>query len=204
MSDGGYDEGYLSVPCLWGLSPGSLVQRFIAQNRISPTYRVLDLGCGEGKNAVPFASRGCQVDAVDCSSAALENAGRAHPIAPVRWIQADAIEFEILPRSYDLIIAYGLLHCLKNDKAVALLINNMQNGTKLGGFNIICVFNDRSHELSAHPNFSPCLLPHAFYVERYSHWETLDVSDEDLFETHPHNNIPHHHSLSRLIARRTA
>src|SRR5690348_7496985 len=37
--------------------------------------RVLELGCGNGRNAAYLASQGCRVDAVDFSAAAIERAG---------------------------------------------------------------------------------------------------------------------------------
>ena len=48
--NGGYDDGYSRCARFWGRSPGSLVQRFIA-NVACKGLRILDLGCGEGKNA---------------------------------------------------------------------------------------------------------------------------------------------------------
>jgi hypothetical protein len=36
----------------------------------------------------------------------------------------------------------------------------------------------------------------------YRGWTLLHQSDEDLHETHPHNSIPHVHSMTRLIARK--
>jgi 2-polyprenyl-3-methyl-5-hydroxy-6-metoxy-1,4-benzoquinol methylase len=41
------------------------------QRRAIPPGRVLELGCGNGSNAVYMASQGCSVDAVDFSEAAI-------------------------------------------------------------------------------------------------------------------------------------
>ena len=43
------------------------------------------------------------------------------------------------------------------------------------------------------------LLPHHAYKQMYSDWRILVSSDTDLHETHPHNQILHTHSMTRLI-----
>ena len=44
--------------------------------------RAIDLGCGEGDNAIFLAQHGFQVTAVDFSAAAIDKA-KARPVAPV-------------------------------------------------------------------------------------------------------------------------
>ena len=46
------------------------------QARFKPGVRVLDIACGEGRNAVWLAQQGCEVAAVDISPVAIEKAGR--------------------------------------------------------------------------------------------------------------------------------
>ena len=78
----------------------------------------------------------------------------------------------------------------------------LQAATAPGGYNVVCVFNDRQQDLTAHPGFTPTLLRHTDYLGLYSSWELVYASDEDLHEIHPHNGVPHMHSLTRLIARK--
>lgn len=201
-TSGGYDSGYRAVPCFWGVRPGSLVEAFVAQNNFSAGYRVLDLGCGEGKNAAALAKLGCVVDAVDCSPFALRNGSKAFPDSRINWIEADIARIDFGSEVYDLIIAYGLFHCLQSPEEISQAIERAKSATKGGGHHIICTFNDRSQDLSAHPDLRPTLLGHAWYVERYKNWESLAATDTNLVETHPHNNIEHHHSLTRILARK--
>jgi 2-polyprenyl-3-methyl-5-hydroxy-6-metoxy-1,4-benzoquinol methylase len=77
-SNGGYDDGYSRCACFWGRSPGSLVQRFIAKVPCKG-LRVIDLGCGEGKNAYALAHAGALVTAVDCG-VAFCSAAKAEPL----------------------------------------------------------------------------------------------------------------------------
>lgn len=202
MINGGYDSGYLNCPCFWGESPGSLVQQLDSFIDYSLPLSVLDIGCGEGKNSIFFARKGAKVVAMDISEAALNNAKRAwkdHNL--VNWILSDVRKSSIEGK-YDIVIAYGLFHCYESFEEIKSGINKIKMATKENGYNLLCAFNDRHQDLSAHPGFSPTLLNHDFYEAAYSDWEIMYVSDEDLYETHPHNNIPHSHSLTRLIAKK--
>ena len=71
--------------------------------------RAIDLGTGEGRNAIWLAERGWQVTAVDFSAAGLARAGRlaAERGVSVDWVQADLLDYQPAPGRYDLVlIAY--------------------------------------------------------------------------------------------------
>lgn len=202
---GGYDAGYRRCECFWGRSPGSLVRRLPEKMELQGR-RVLDLGCGEGKNAVFLAERGCTVVAVDCSELALQNARLAWgKLEGIAWVLGD-IRSMPLDSRFDIVILYGLLHCLDDERSVRAAISRSQAMTVLGGINIVCSFNSRSHHMLdvAHPGFAPCLLAHEYYLNAYQGWSLAEASDSDLVETHPHNGILHSHSMTRFIAERTA
>jgi ubiquinone/menaquinone biosynthesis C-methylase UbiE len=200
---GGYDDCYQAVPCFWGTEPGSLVARYLHEHRSSIAGCIaLDLGCGEGKNAAALTRAGCIVDAIDCSRFAIANGKNTFRDLPVRWAEADAQSINLGEQKYDVVIAYGVLHCLTGLSEIQLLIERAKRATKRGGYHLVCSFNNRSHNLSAHPGFYPTLASHDWYCSQYSEWSLEFATDSDLIETHPHNNISHHHSMSRLVARR--
>jgi cyclopropane fatty-acyl-phospholipid synthase-like methyltransferase len=197
---GGYDDGYATCPCFWGKEAGSLVRQFLSNMPDASNLRVLDLGCGEGKNAAAFADRGASVTAVDCSKRALANGKIAFKHDNIEWIQSDAIEFLEESILFDVIVMYGLPHCMESTSAIQTLIELSQRKTSHGGKHILVAFNDGPHDLSAHPNFKPTLVSHDFYLRCYSGYEIESHTSSLLHETHPHNNIPHFHSITRLIA----
>ena len=201
--DGGYDEGYKACPCFWGSGPGSLVNRLTRHLDEFSGLAVLDAGCGEGKNAIFLARSGARVDAYDISEYGIANAKRAwHDHRLVHWNVADVARAHFPIGHYDIVIAYGLYHCLENESQIATTVKTLQEAARPGGFHLLCAFNDRSQELDAHPSFCPTLLSHAKYVAQYDKWKLVYVSDEDLTERHPHNNVPHTHSLTRIIAQK--
>ena len=202
--EGPYDEGYRKCDCFWGREPGSLIGRLLDEEKNVENWQVLDVGCGEGKNAHALAMRGCHVIAVDASRLALESARKAWSTDGIDWRRED-VRDSVWPDSYfDLIVAYGVLHCLRNAGEIANTVAALKRACRPAGYHLLCAFNDRQQDLSAHPGFSPCLLSHQSYIFLYRDWTILYCSDEDLREVHPHNGIPHSHSLTRLIARRSS
>lgn len=199
---GGYDASYRECPCFWGTEPGAIV-------RLLPTYadltgaRVLDLGCGEGKNAVFLAQLGCDVEAWDISDNALSNAKRAWPTAPVLWRCKDALSVSAESRQFDIVVAYGLFHCLSRS-AIATTVLHIQRITEANGFNIVVCFNNRRQVniQVAHPSFAPTCLAHNYYQFAYRDWRVLHDTDADLAERHPTNHIAHTHSMTRILAQK--
>jgi len=101
-----WDQRYSGPGLVWGAGPN----RFVAEELAAlPPGRAIDLGCGEGRNAIWLAGRGWQVTAVDFSAAGLARAARlaAERGVSVDWVQADLLTWQPAPRSYGLVlIAY--------------------------------------------------------------------------------------------------
>ncbi len=200
---GGYDEGYAQCDRFWGVEPGSLVRRWLSEERLQG-QRVLDVGCGDGKNALWLAARDAHVVALDVSPLAIGRARKQDAAERVSWLVADAgaLPFTRSAR-FDVIIVYGLLHCLANEEAVHAVIDALQTLTKPGGLHLTVAFNARDQDLDrAHPGFRPTLLEHHGYLRAYGSWQVLEATDTLLHESHPHNGVPHHHSMTRIVARR--
>lgn len=203
MSDGGYDLGYKVCNSFWGITPGSLILKLENECKNYEGKSVLDIGCGEAKNAIFFAKKGCYVDAFDISEFAIKNAVKVcSDYNTINLMQADVMNIPYIENKYDFIIAYGLFHCFKSKENVEYIINSCLKSLKNNGFFIVCAFNDREQDLSAHSGFNPLLLKHSDYLGYFANNTIVFESDEDLFETHPHNNIPHMHSMTRLIIRK--
>ncbi|MBF6183232.1 class I SAM-dependent methyltransferase [Nocardia otitidiscaviarum] len=83
MDAAAWDEKYASTELVWGAPPSATVveQVFGLERRFPPggpgeprpeLPRVLDLGCGEGANAMWLATHGWQVDAVDFAQVGID------------------------------------------------------------------------------------------------------------------------------------
>lgn len=201
VNSGGYSRGYAAVPCFWGTAPGSLVARYLASHDPN-TMRVLDVGAGEGKNAAAFAKRGAVVDAIECSSEAITNGKTAFCGVDINWIEQDAVSWTYPTNKYDVVVSYGLIHCLQTEEEAKNVISQTQASMKPDGVYILASFNDGPHDLSAHPGFKPLLLRHTWFLKLFYQWQIVVETNDVLHETHPDNGIPHYHSMTRLIAKR--
>ncbi|GAC1590817.1 MAG: class I SAM-dependent methyltransferase [Candidatus Velthaea sp.] len=99
-----------SVPFFVDWPDETLVSDFT--NHALRPGRVLELGCGNGRNAIYMASVNCSVDAVDFSEAAIrwgmERAQAAKQ--QVHFIHGSIFELKIQPAAYDIIYDSGCFH----------------------------------------------------------------------------------------------
>lgn len=112
---------------------------------------VLELGCGNGRNATYLAARGCTVDAIDFSEAAIAWAkGRAQNVGgpPVRYVCASLFDLEIEPASYDIVYDSGCFHHVAPHRREAYL-TFVCNALKPGGvLSMICLTPDAGCRLT--------------------------------------------------------
>ncbi|MER7502159.1 class I SAM-dependent methyltransferase [Nonomuraea pusilla] len=132
--DGFYTDRSKPVP-FFADKPDENLASYVERGLIRPG-RVLDLGCGPGRNAVYLASRGFEVDAVDLAPAAVAwgEQRAAEAGVEVRFVVGDAFTAE-LPGPYDLVYDSGCLHHLPPHRRVtyrALLDRVLAPGGHLG------------------------------------------------------------------------
>jgi len=100
-----WDERYLSADAIWSGDPNP---QLVAEVSGLAPGTALDVGCGEGADAVWLAERGWHVTATDISGVALERARKATANAGVTeridWWQGDIATWTP-ERSYDLVSA---------------------------------------------------------------------------------------------------
>ncbi|MGY0069372.1 class I SAM-dependent methyltransferase [Streptomyces sp. QTS137] len=99
-----WDNRYTERRQLWSGRPNGALVAEVAG--LAPG-RVLDVGCGEGADAVWLARRGWDVTALEVSGVALERAaGHARDAGlAVRWVHASLTEAALPPASFDLVSA---------------------------------------------------------------------------------------------------
>lgn len=99
-----WDERYAEREYVWSAEPNRSVERHLAG--VAPG-RAVDLGAGEGRNAVWLARQGWEVTAVDFSPVGIEKGRRLathHGVASrVAFVVADALTYEP-PERVDLVL----------------------------------------------------------------------------------------------------
>jgi SAM-dependent methyltransferase len=108
LNEESWNDRYRSASHLWSGSPNP--QLVAEVGKLAPGTS-LDVGCGEGADAIWLAQRGWEVVAADISSVALqraaEHARNTDPVAAARieWRQADLLVSPPEPGSFDLVSA---------------------------------------------------------------------------------------------------
>jgi tellurite methyltransferase len=202
-NDKGYDKIYAGEGFYWGKKPSEICDRVI--EIMDPCknmgLRLLDIGCGEGRNAVYFAKHGFNVTGMDDSLTGLEkvsNYARESKVN-VRTIHAD-IRSTNLDEAYDVLFSTGALHYLANE-IKAQRFRNYKDMTSKQGLNVFSVFVEKpfiaqapDHEEHTYPYRSGELFGY------YWDWEIV-FSTEVIFDCLS-GGIPHKHAVNRIIARR--
>lgn len=163
--------------------------------------RLLDLGCGEGRNAVYFAQHGFDVYGLDASLPGLKKTRRYAKEAgvQVKTIQADITSYK-LAKTYDVIFSTGALQYLP-PKVREQRFQNYKDSTSPNGINALSAFVKKPFiprapdaEETAYPYKSGELLGY------YWDWEIL-YSIEEIFDCMS-SGVPHRHAVNRIIAKK--
>ena len=145
-----------------------------AMESLSPG-KALDLGCGQGRNALFLAQHGFEVTAVDQNELALEI---LQSIVEQEDLEMTVGLYDInsanLKQSYDLIVSTVVLMFLQADRIPAI-IRNMQDQTNQGGYNlIVCAMDTEDY---------PCQVPFSFtfkegeLADYYKDWELVKYNE---------------------------
>jgi SAM-dependent methyltransferase len=124
-----WDERYASHE--EGLWSGRVNGALVADVAELPPGRALDVGCGEGADAIWLARAGWQVTGVDISEVALERAaaGAREAGVTVEWVRADIAVSPPAPGAYDLVsVQYPALKHSPGDEAIRALLGAVAPG----------------------------------------------------------------------------
>lgn len=117
-----WDERYTAAAQVWSGQPNAALVAEVAG--LQPG-RVLDVGCGEGADAVWLAQLGWDVTALDVSEVALERATRhaAELGVDVHWLRAGLVDAQLAAEGFDLVSAQypALLRTPDRDAERALI-----------------------------------------------------------------------------------
>jgi SAM-dependent methyltransferase len=108
FSAGFWDERYRSHPRLWSGNPNRYL---VSEASGLKPGTALDVGCGEGADAIWLAGQGWEVTGVDISAVALdraqEHANAAGPqiASQIRWLATDMLHWVPEADAYDLVTA---------------------------------------------------------------------------------------------------
>ncbi|MEZ0448191.1 class I SAM-dependent methyltransferase [Cellulomonas sp. ICMP 17802] len=195
-----WDERYSAAERVWSGEPnGSLVAGVAG---LTPG-RVLDVGCGEGGDAVWLARQGWAVTALDVSAVALDRAA-AHARdagVAVEWVHAGLVEAGLPAGSFDLVsLQYpALLRTPTHDAERSLL-----DAVAPGGVLLVVHHADVDREEALSRGYDPDdYVGHQDVVDALGDGWSVEV-DERRARAVPTSGQAHHHVDEVLRARRLA
>ena len=137
--------------------------------------KALDLGCGQGRNALFLAQHGFDVTAVDQNELSLEI---LQSIVEQEDLEMPVGIYDInsasIGQTYDFIVSTVVLMFLQADRIPAI-IQNMQEQTSIGGYNlIVCAMDTEDYPCSV--NF-PFTFKEGELANYYKDWEFIKYNE---------------------------
>lgn len=183
----------------WGTEPNEMAEKTV---EVSPArdeqITVIDIGAGEGRDAVFFAERGWDVFAIDVSSNGLEKATR---LAERRGVSIETIEADAndatLPKPVDVVYSAGTLQYIRPENRERQF-ERFKNATTGGGIHALFAFVDHP-EIPTPPDWTE---NEHFYVrgellDYYEGWDIVHV-DEIVFDDDS-GGKPHQHAAEIMF-----
>lgn len=139
-----YEKCYQGKEYYWGLEPASFLDEMLdIINRDTSELKVLDIGCGEGKDAVYMAKQACNVTAFDITKSGIR---KANKLAESENVKIDAFVADIndftINDQFDIIYSTGTIQYLF-DENIAPFFDKINLLTKVGGIVYFNVFVDK-------------------------------------------------------------
>ncbi|KHE73242.1 bifunctional 2-polyprenyl-6-hydroxyphenol methylase/3-demethylubiquinol 3-O-methyltransferase UbiG [Halobacillus sp. BBL2006] len=134
-----YSDRVKKVPFFKNAPDENLVS--YVEDGIVPKGKVLELGCGPGRNAIYLAENGWEVDAIDLAETTLKWArerAEAHDVN-INFIQKDIFDLTIEEGVYDFVYDSGCFHHIAPHRRMCY-INVVRRALPPGGFFALTCF----------------------------------------------------------------
>lgn len=132
---------------------GTLLQ--IAAREFRASARVLDIGCGAGRNALPLATAGWEVTGTDLSlpmlTAAAARVAEAHLTKRVRLLLAAMDELPLASDSFDFIVAHGIWNLARSGSEFRMAVQEAARVARASCALFLFTFSRRTMADAARP-----------------------------------------------------
>jgi tellurite methyltransferase len=196
-----YQSRYSSKEFYWGLKPNNIVIDSI--KFLNKNAKVLDMGCGEGRNSFFLARNKFDVTAVDSSEKGIEklNEFAKKESLEIKTSVADICDFIKYGDQFDAIFGINVLQFI-NKQNIFDLINQIQSKTNPNGLNIISAFvaeNQTQKEMTLSKD--RYFFDEGELKKLYKDWEII-FYEEKLGNWETHGEPEHRHFTVKLIAKK--
>ncbi len=208
-----YERIYQSEGLYWGEQPSELIKRFA---ELAPQGKALDLGMGEGRDALYLASVGFDVTGVESTDSGVIKCER---LASQRKLTVNAVcddvrDYKIAKNRYGLIAAINLFQFMTKADAEDVIARAV-DGLKRGGLFICTTFTQDDPSYNERKRKSKEVAPGVFldssgnYYSLYLYGEMLKLcsdlrtiyySEYDYYDTQ--HGPPHWHGVVDIVGKK--
>ena len=196
-----YENWYATEEYFWGTKEADLCHELIKLVPPSKDIKVLDIGCGEGKDMVYLAKQGYDVYGFDITEngiAKTKRLAKENGVEVTSWID-DVNSFKT-DLKFDIIYSTGTIQYLDDDKIDEFFIK-VKDMTNVNGINWFNVFVDKPFiPLPPDWDIGEKMWKTGKLFSMYPDWK-FERIDETIFECNS-SNIPHLHCMDVLVARK--
>jgi SAM-dependent methyltransferase len=161
--------------------------------------RALDVGCGDGKDVAFLSGLGAEVIGIDICEAAVLAARRRMQdqfgALSGTVAKEDARLADLGFEAYDLVVCYGLYHCL-NDEDLAVVHKKVVRALQPGGLFAFAVFNDELPMPGGHFTEGIILRRRNHMPDLLRFWQEISLQHGEIVEDHLPLVQTHRHSLT--------
>lgn len=118
--------------------------QYVADNYITEGQRLIELGCGNGRDAAFFGSKGIQVVAIDQASSEIEELSAHNDNREVEYRSGDFTSLETTEAAYDLVYSRFTLHSITANEQQRTL-RWAERALKIGGYLCVEVRGQKNH-----------------------------------------------------------
>ena len=196
-----YEKWYEGDEYYWGLKPGDFLSDLIKLVPPAGNTKVLDIGCGEGKDAVFMAEKGYDVTAFDLTENGIR---KTLALAHKRGVKVNAYVDDIntfeTDEQFDIIFSTGTVQYIFDENKESFF-KKLEKITKPDGIVFFNVFVEKSFlELPPDWDKEEKMWKPGELFTYFSDWK-FEKIDEVIFEDNS-GGLPHYHCMDTIICRK--
>jgi tellurite methyltransferase len=201
QSSNAYDDRYSQPGWYWGKKVSALCFKVLELMPPEKPLTLLDIGCGEGQNAVFFARNGYRVTAFDLAQTGVEKTLclAAEAGVKITAFQADINTYR-LREPFDIIFSTGVLHYIP-DALRREIFDHYKAFTNENGLNVFSVLVNKPFIPKAPDADATAHTWLSGEVMTYYHDWKIEYSLEHIFDCMS-SGVPHQHASNKLVVRK--
>lgn len=197
-----YNKIYFASKTFAGAKPSQILS--LVWKNFSPDSKILDLGCGQGIDALFLSKNSFSVTAIDSSAVAINQIKikkDEFKLDNLELICGDINDFNIEKDKYQAIICRNVLNFLDKDGALKIL-NRIQDSILKGSYLIIEVFTKNDPSFLSDNKFD-CYFEEQELLNIFSGYKIIYYLENIILDPgHPGFLSPHKHGVARIIAQK--